>query len=526
MVTSCYGLSVAQLLEKANQSCPEKEVIYDGDRRITYSALHREALEVAIGLHRLGVRKGDRVAVSLPAWYEFIVAVFAIAKVGGILVPFNTRYREEEAEHILRDSGAKVVLFTKEYDGVNHFEQFQSIQKRVESLQYLITVRFYHSGLISYDELREAGVNQALPEVAIDVEEDVFSIIYTSGTTGKPKGAMLTHHNLVSSMINSCIGINIQTDDVFLHASPFFHVMGLAGILRLVGSETKAVILEKYQVEKALQLIEQEKVTIHSGVPTIFILELNHPNFSSYDLSSLRVSIMAGAPCPVEVIRRIKEEMGCPVLVSFGMTETSPILTMTSFEDDEIIQAETVGRALAGVELKVVDENRKEVRENEVGEIACRTEGLMKGYYNLPEKTREVIDEDRWFYTGDLGTIDGDGYVRIIGRKKDLVIRGGYNIYPSEIEEVFYTHPSVNEAAIIGLPDTVLGEVSCAAITLKEHADATVEELEQFIKQQVADYKAPDHIVIVEELPKTPSGKIMKFVLKDSIVKEKAVVLR
>lgn len=525
-ITSCMGMSVAKLLDKACQSCPDKEVIFDGARRISYRNLQTEATELAAGLQQMGIQKGDRVAVSLPAWYEFIVTVFAIAKVGAILVPFNTRYREDEAEYILNDSGAKAIFFTKEYDGVHHLSQFQAISKRLTSLEHLISVRFEHEGLVTYDQVRTYGQNQSMARPKIDVKEDVFAIIYTSGTTGKSKGAMLTHHNLINCSVNSCLAIKANEHDVYLHASPYFHIMGLAGILRLVAGEAKAVILEKYQTVPALKLIEQEKVTIHSGVPTIFILELNHPTFKSYDLSSLRVAIMAGAPCPVEIIRRVKTEMGCPVLVSYGMTETAPILTFTQFEDDEFIQAETVGKAIKDVHLKIVDENRREVPPGVMGEIACRSESLMKGYFNLPDKTKEVIDEEGWFYTGDLGTMDPAGYVRIVGRKKDMVIRGGYNIYPGEIEEVIYTHPAVAEVAIIGLPDTVLGEVSCAAITLKLDVSATAEELRKFITERVADYKVPDHVIVIDELPKTASGKIMKFVLKESILNEQTVALR
>jgi fatty-acyl-CoA synthase len=519
-------MSVAQLLVKACQSCPDKEVIYDGVRRISYRDLQTEATELSAGLQHMGVQKGDRVAVSLPAWYEFIVAVYAIAKVGAVLVPFNTRYREDEAEYILNDSGAKVIIFTKEYDGVHHLAQFQAISKRLPSLEHLITVRFEHEGLQTYEQVRTNGRIHDLEEPEIVVKEDVFAIIYTSGTTGKPKGAMLTHHNLINCSVNSLLAIKANENDVYLHASPYFHIMGLAGILRLVAGEAKAVILERYKTEQALKLIQQEKVTIHSGVPTIFILELNHPAFKSYDLSSLRVAIMAGAPCPVEIIRRVKKEMGCPVLVSYGMTETGPILTFTQFEDDEYIQSETVGKAIKDVQLKIVNENRREVLTGVVGEIACNSESLMKGYFNLPDKTKEVIDEYGWFYTGDLGTIDPAGYVRIVGRKKDMVIRGGYNIYPGEIEEVFYTHSAVAEVAIIGLPDTVLGEVSCAAVTLKPDVLATAEELKQFIIERVADYKVPDHVIVVDELPKTSSGKIMKFVLKESILNERTVALR
>ncbi|WP_134705118.1 class I adenylate-forming enzyme family protein [Ammoniphilus sp. YIM 78166] len=526
MLASYEGMSVAQLLEKAYRSSPDKEVIYDGVRRLTYHDLQKEANEIASGLAQLGIKPGDRVAVSLPAWYEFIVCVFAIAKVGAILVPFNTRYREEEAEHILRDSGARLVFFPREYDKVNHLAQFQSLKQRVPSLEHLVTVRFEEQNLVSYKHLKTIGVEGHVPKVEVQVEEDPFAIIYTSGTTGKPKGAMLTHRNLLYVSEKSCSAIRIQENDVFLHASPYFHIMGLAGIIRLVASETKAVIMESFHAEKTLQLIEQEKITIHSGVPTIFILELNHPSFKKYDLSSLRVVIMAGAPCPVEIIRRIKAEMGVAVLISYGMTETSPIITFTDFDDDDVTLSETVGRAIEGVKLKIVNDQREEVAVGEVGELACQTIGLMKGYYNLPDKTNEVIDEQRWFYTGDLATMDENGYVRIVGRKKDMIIRGGYNIYPTEMEEIFYTHSSVMEVSIVGLPDTVLGEISCAAVLLKPEHNVTADELKVFIKSRVADYKVPDHIVIVDELPKTPSGKIKKFELKDLVIQEKLVALR
>ena len=373
MFKSCYGMSVAQLLEKADRTSLDKEVIFDGIRRLSIHDLQTEANEIASGLSRIGIKRGDRVAVSLPIWYEFIVLVFAIAKIGAILVPFNTRYNEKEVEHILQDSGSKVVFFTKEYDEVNHLNQLQSIKKRLKSLQYLIAVRCEHEEMKSYQELRLLGREGELPELTVDVIEDVFAIIYTSGTTGKPKGVMLTHNNLVNNVITGLLTLRASRDDVFLHAAPYFHIMGLIYILRLVACEGKAVILETYNAERVLQLIEQEKITVHAGVPTIYILELNHPSFKSYDLSSLRLATMAGAPCPVEIIRRVKSEMNVPVLVSYGMTETSSMLTYTDFEDDELTQAETVGRAVNGVELKIVDKDRVEVTVGVVGELACRS---------------------------------------------------------------------------------------------------------------------------------------------------------
>jgi len=526
MVTSLYGKPVAELLDIAFRQSPAKEALYDGTRRWTFADLHAEAENVAGGLVRLGIRPGDRVAVCLPGWYEFIVIVYAIAKVGAIIVPFNTRYREMEAEHILRDSGARAVFFPKEYDQVSQLDQLLSIRQRLPGLEFLIPVRFKHEGMTDYEALAEMGKGQTLPKPDVNVKDDVYALIYTSGTTGKPKGVMLTHHNLIQTSIKSVLAIKAGPSDVFLQASPFFHIMGLAAILRLVICQAKMVLLEYYKAERVLELIEREKITIHPGVPAMFALELNHPDFRNYDLSSLRVAIMAGAPCPVEIIRRVKAEMGCPVLVSYGMTETSPSLTITDFDDDDIIQSETVGRAMEGVELKVVDDNRKEVPRGQVGELAARTEGLMKGYYNLPHMTREVVDEEGWFYTGDLAVMDERGYVRIVGRKKDMIIRGGYNIYPREIEEIFYTHPAVMEAAIVGLPDSVLGEVSCAAIRLKPDMRATPDELKAFIADKIADYKRPDHIVIVDDMPKTASGKIMKHELKETILQKGQVALR
>lgn len=526
MLDSCYEMSVAQVLEKANRSSPDKEVIYDGTRRLSFADLNSEANEIALGLSKMGIITGDRVAVSLPIWYEFIVLVYAIAKIGAILVPFNTRFHENEVEHILKDSGTKAVFFSKDADKINHLDQLQSIQKCVKSLQYLIPVRFEHEGLKSYQTLRQNGRKEVLPELKVNVKEDVFAIIYTSGTSGIPKGVMLTHYNLVCCAVRAILATKTSKNDVFLHATPFFHIMGIGAILRLIISEARVVILDTYKPEPVLKLIQEEKITVHPGVPTLYALELNHPNFKSYDLSSLRMAGMAGAPCPVKIIRRVKSEMGCPVLVSYGMTETAPTLTFTSFEDDDLIQAETVGRAVDGVELKVIDDKRREVTPGEVGELACRTETLMKGYYNLPEKTREVIDDEGWFYTGDLATIDASGYVRIVGRKKDMIIRGGYNVYPSEIEDAFYVHPAVAEVAIVGLPDTVLGEVSCAAIVLRPECTASAEELKIFIADEVADYKTPDHIVIFKKLPRTASGKVKKYELKNIILQGKMVSLR
>ncbi|MEH7226057.1 long-chain-fatty-acid--CoA ligase [Bacillus sp. JJ1566] len=514
MFENRYDMPVSSLLEAVTSSAPENEVIFDGKRRMTYSELDMESTYIASSLKQLGINKGDRVAVSLPNWHEFIVIDFAIAKLGAILIPFNTRFRKEEVEYIIQNSGAKAVFFPKEFDNINHYEQYNRLKQEINSLEHLIGVRFEGDEVIGYDRLLEVGKAHPFTNVPIDHKEDVFAILYTSGTTGKPKGAMLTHKNMVHTAVAGADWMKCTPKDVFLMPTPVFHVMGLMFVLRAISSGARMVLMESFKPEKALSLIEQEKVTIHPGVPTMFVLELNHPSFKNYDLSSLRTGEMGGAPAPVEIIKRIRKEMGCNIIIGYGMTETSPTLTLTGFEDDDILRAETVGRALPGVEIKIVDQNRYEVGMNTVGELVCQSFGLMKGYFNNQEKTYEVIDENGWYYTGDLATMDENGYIRIVGRKKEMIIRGGYNIYPREVEEYFYTHPAVMDIAIVGLPDTVLGEISCACIRVKQGMKVTEKELKQFIKEKIADYKIPDRILLVDDFPMTPSGKIKKIELQ------------
>lgn len=516
-----YGLTVSQLLKRAFLSVPDKEVLADGYRRLSYRELADEANWIASGLLQLGVTKGDRVAVCLPNWHEFVIIYFAVAKIGAILIPLNIRYRAHEIEYVLQNSAAKVAFFTREFNGINHYEQFIQAKKRAPHLQNLITVRFDSDHLHSFEQLREAGKNKTLTAAETPSKEDVFTILYTSGTTGQPKGAMLTHNNVVHTATITAESMRCTSDDVFLVVVPVFHVFGMVpSILSTVAAEARMVLMEQFKAESVLKVIQDERITVHHGVPTMFILELNHPSFRSYDLSSLRTGIIAAAPCPVEIVRRIRDEMGCDIVVAYGLSETSPTLTMTGFDDDDKVRAETVGKVLPGAEIKIVDDNRRLVPVGTVGELACRGFGVMKGYYNMPEMTREAIDGDGWFYTGDLATVDEQGYIRIVGRKKEMIIRGGYNIYPREIEEIFYTHPAVMEAAVVGLPDSVLGEISCACVRIKPGARATEEELREFMQSRVADYKVPDKIVFLEEFPMTASGKIRKVDLQNQL-KEK-----
>lgn len=517
--------TVYQLLEYASQQYPDKEAVFDGINRISFSQLKRETQLIASALSEKGLQKGDRVMVSLPNWYEFVVLYFALALLGVIVVPCNTRYKQEEITYILENSGSKAIFIGKAFSILDQLKNY--LNSADSPLEAIFTVRFKDSQLLSYTDLIQKGNLKEIPQTNIIPEEDVFTILYTSGTTGKPKGAMLTHENVVFSSQLTVNALKCTNDDVYFLPVPLFHVFGLVpGILSAVREGSKMVFIEEYKAIDALRVIEQEKVTVHYGVPTMFILELNHKDFNKFDLSSLRTGIIAAAPCPEEIVRRIRTDMGCDIQISYGMTETCAPVTFTSFEDSDYLKSTTVGKFFPELEGKIVDAQRQIVPAGEIGEIAVRGKVVMKGYFHMPEETKAVFDNEGWFYTGDSATMDENGYVRIVGRKKDLIIRGGYNIYPREVEEFFYKHPSVLEVAIIGLPDTVLGEISCAVIKLKPGYSEDEASMKEYIKDKVADFKVPDRIVFVEKFPMTASGKIIRHELKNILESQLKNVLR
>lgn len=518
--------TVAQVFKQAVLTTPDKEAIFDGKKRLTYHEIDSEAEALASGFIHIGIEKGDRLAVCLPNWNEFMIIFMAMSKVGAILVPLNVEYRKSEMMYILENSGAKAVFFTNTLSKVNQFPQLVEIQKELPSLEHLIAVRFRHDSINQYDHLIELGRNNPSKVTNEPKKEDTCVILYTSGTTGNPKGVMLANENVVNISRTAAHEMLCHSEDVFLIPVPLFHIMGLMFMLRSISCQGRLVLMEKFKAEKALAVIQNERVTIHPGVPTMFILELNHPHFSSYDLSSLRTGEMAAAPCPIEILLRIRNEMKCNILVAYGMTETSASLTMTNFEDEDHLRAETVGRAMPGAEVKIVNENREVVSAGEIGELACKTPGLMKGYFRMEEETKKAMDDDGWFYSGDMATMDEDGYVRIVGRKKELIIRGGYNIYPREVEDIYYQHPSVLEAALIGLPDTVLGEITCAVIRLRPGFQASEQELRTFAEQRLVPYKVPNKIVFMDKLPMTASGKILKRELTTQLKTELKEELR
>lgn len=517
--TSIKKLTIGEVLENNARKSPDKQAVVFGELSLTYRELSKAAHDLGASLHGLGIRKGDRIAVSLPNWPEFVITYFAIAKLGAIIVPLNTKLSPKELDFILNNAEVSLVIAAGEFDGVNLMGLYDELKPMVPSLIHIVIVGSEPmTGMLSFQELVASGAS--LPQPGIKVEqEDLFSILYTSGTTGNPKGAMLTHFGLVVNASMTAEQLQCEETDRFLIVVPVFHIFGMsASILACSVSGATMVLMDMYNREEVLKTVEKERITVKHGVPTMFILELNHPNFKQYDMSSLRTGIVSAGPCPVEMVKRIRDEMGCNICISYGMTETSPSLTFTRFDAPDILRAETVGQALEGIQLKIVDDERREVPVGQPGEIACRTPTLMKGYFRNPESTTASMDSEGWFYTGDLATMDEQGYVRIVGRKKEMIIRGGFKVYPREVEEILYTHPAVQEVAVVGLPNPVLGEVNCACLRIKDGHQTTAEEIIDFCKDKLIYYKLPDQVVFLDSLPMTPSGKIKKIDLRELLL--------
>ncbi|NWJ45271.1 MAG: AMP-binding protein [Chloroflexi bacterium] len=516
-------LSLWEVFEQQAKKHPEAEALVFNHTRLSYRQVCEKAQHLSTGLHAHGLGKGDKLALILPNWLEFVITYLATARLGAIIVPLNVRYRSSEIEYMLRNSGTKIVVTCAEFGDFDFAHLLKELKPQLPALQLTVVVGQPEGGhgLVSWETVLGEGAKVALSAPAlIEPSEDLLAIMYTSGTTGIPKGAMLTHRNVVENALTVAEMLEVISSDRFLGCVPFFHIFGLGPtIVTALGCGASVILMDIYKPEEALLLVETEQITVKHGVPTMFILELNNPNFSRFNLSSLRTGIIAAAPAPAEIIRRIRTEMSCEILSAYGLTETSPCLTITRANDCNEVREETVGRTLPGMEIRILDDEENKVPIGAVGELVCRTPGLMKGYYNMPEATANAVDRDGWFYTGDLATLDEAGNVRIVGRKKEMINRGGLKIYPREVEELYYKNQKVQEIAIVGLPDPVLGEISCACIKLREGVQADVDEMRQYIKEKVADYKIPDRIRFVESFPMTSSGKIRKVQLREELIK-------
>jgi long-chain acyl-CoA synthetase len=473
----------------------ERPAIRMDDYLLTYAALDDAASRVASLLRDRGLQPGDRVGLMLPNVPAFAVIYYGALRAGLVVVPMNPLLKSREVEYYLGNSGAKLLF------AWHDFASEGELGAKAARVQFQKVVPGEFDQLVAAFEPSEVVVGRE------DLEDAV--ILYTSGTTGKPKGAQLTHGGLhLNQAVSGRTLVNIGPQDVVMGCLPLFHVFGMTmGLNMAVAGGACLTLIPRFDPRKALEVIGRDKVTVFEGVPTMYAAMLGQEDRSQYEVSSLRLCVSGGAALPVEVLRGFEEAFGCIILEGYGLSETSPVASFN--HPDKERKAGSIGIPIEGVQMRVVDASRTALPPGEVGEIEIRGHNVMRGYWGNPEATAASI-RDGWFSTGDLARIDEDGYFYIVDRKKDLIIRGGYNVYPREVEEVLYEHPAVAEAAVIGIPDELLGEEIGAAVGLKAGASASPQELVAFVKERLAAYKYPRQVWIVDALPKTATGKILR----------------
>jgi fatty-acyl-CoA synthase len=493
------------------------------NRRYTYAELDAAVDEVARGLLAAGLQAGDRIGIWSPNCAEWVLVQYATAKAGVILVNINPAYRTSELAYALNQSGCRVLIAAREFKTSNYEKMIEDVRGDLPALETVILL-----GTDSWDSLVAGAASvpeEALRERMAGLQfDDPINIQYTSGTTGFPKGATLSHHNILNNGYFIGEACRYTEADRVCIPVPFYHCFGMVlGNLACTTHGAAIVIPEAgFEPVATLQAVAEERCTSLYGVPTMFIAELECPEFESFDLTSLRTGIMAGSPCPVEVMKQVVSRMHMDeVTIAYGMTETSPVSTQTVPEDSLEHRVSTVGRVHPHVEIKIVDpETGRVVERGTPGELCTRGYSVMTGYWNDDERTAEAIDGAGWMHTGDLATMDADGYVNIVGRIKDMIIRGGENIYPREIEEFLYTHPDVSDVQVIGVPDVKYGEELMAWVKVRPGASLTEDGLKEFCTGRIAHYKVPRYIKFTDEFPMTVTGKIQKFKMREQAVTE------
>lgn len=535
--------TIGAFLEEIAQKYPDNEaVVYPIEGiRLTYKEFDEMCNQAARGLMALGVRKGEHVAIWATNKLEWLLLLFATVKIGAVLVTVNTNYKGFELEYLLKQSDTETFFLMDGFKDVDYVKTLYRLvpelresepgMLRSERLKRLKRVVYIGTepapkGMFHWNDLMnwasQVSEEEFRARAASTDPHEVVNIQYTSGTTGFPKGVQLTHYNILNNgkAIGDCM--DFTHEDRLCIPVPFFHCFGIVlAIMASITHGTTMVPLEYFRPKWVLEAVSQERCTALHGVPTMFIAVLSQPDFDQYDLSSLRTGIMAGSNCPAEVMRAAMTRMGMREITSvYGQTESSPGITQSRTTDPVEMRLTTVGRVLPGIEAKVVDPvTRQEVPRGVQGEICTRGYHVMKGYYNMPEATAQVIDEDGWLYTGDLGIQTEEGYFKITGRAKDMIIRGGENIYPREIEEFLYTHPAVSDVQVVGVPDQTYGEEIMAFICLKDVVTCTAEEIQEYVRENMARHKVPKYVHFVTEYPTTASGKVQKYKLREMGIK-------
>ena len=542
-------LTVGSLLDRQAEAFGEQDaVVYrypeDGlDLRLSFRGLRQRVDEVARGLMALGVQAGDKVAVlatNLPQW---LLLELAVPRIGAVLVTVNTNARRSELDYLLRQAEVHTLVLMHAHRGNAYVETLASLVPELATrepgalapiasdafpaLRHAVLIEDAPApqGLLAFADLVRAGAD--VPEAALRERQaavrpdDVSQIQFTSGTTGSPKGAMITHRGSLNNARLFGYRAGFRSGDRMVTAMPFFHTAGnvldVLGLLAHGGTLVKAI---QFDPLKLLELVQQERATILHGVPTMLIAMLQHPRAGEFDTRSLRLVISGGTPIPVPVLEQVKAQFGADPVIGFGMTEASPMVTGTPASDSFELKSATVGKPLPHVEVKIVDGDGRPVPHGQPGELLVRGFGVMKGYYRMPDKTAEAIDGEGWLHSGDLATMDGAGYIRIVGRIKDMIIRGGENVYPAEVESFLMRHPAIRQAQVVGIPDPYMGEEAAAFIQRREGQALDAAAVEAYCRANMSRHKLPKYIRFVSEYPLTPSGKVKKFELRDQLLAE------
>ena len=537
------GLTIGAQLDRTAARVPDNEalVVRHQDVRWRYGTFTEKVDAFAAGLLALGLEPGDRIGIWSPNNSEWAVTQFAAAKAGLILVNINPAYRLAELEYALNKVECRALVTAEAFKSSRYIEMLRRLAPeldrarpgalKAEKLPHLETVVRLGSetttGMYNFADvpaLAGAPERDRLRALAGTLQfDDPINIQFTSGTTGFPKGATLSHHNILNNGYFNGVTLGLSERDRVCIPVPLYHCFGMVmgNLMSAAFGATMVYPSEAFDPLEVLRAVEAERCSVLYGVPTMFIAELDHPEFAGFDLSSLRTGTMAGSPCPIEVMRRVIGEMHMEeVTIAYGMTETSPVSFQSATDDPIERRVSTVGRVHPHVEVKVVDHEGRIVPCGETGELLTRGYSVMRGYWNDEEKTEEAIDRAGWMHTGDQATIDAEGYCNIVGRIKDMVIRGGENVYPREIEEFLYRHPKVQDVQVIGVPDEKYGEELCAWIKLRDGEDANADEIKAFCKDQIAHFKVPRYVRFVDEFPMTVTGKIQKFKMRETMIAE------
>jgi len=543
--TSTYpllGYTIGEMLNRIARKYPRTDALVSVHQgiRYTYGEFFERVNDLARGLMAIGVEKGDRVGIWAMNHAEWVLTQCATAKIGAIMVNINPAYRTYELEYVLKQAEIQTVIVQGRFKTSDYVGMFREACPEVdtsrpghletEKFPFLKNVIFMgdepQKGMYSWSQIISRGREVSKDELVSREEsldfDDPINIMYTSGTTGFPKGVVLSHHSILNNGYIIGEGMNFSEKDRLCIPVPFYHCFGmvLSNIACMTHGSTMVLPSPTFDALEVLKTVEKERCTALHGVPTMFIAELSHPDFPKYSMKTLRTGIMAGSPCPIEVMKEVNRKMNMSeIVIVYGQTETAPGITMTTTRDPLERRVSTVGRVFPPTEIKIIDpKSGKIVPRGEIGEICARGYCVMKCYYHNPSATNATLDENRWNHTGDLGTIDEEGYVKIVGRLKDMVIRGGENIYPREIEEFLHHHPKIADVYVVGVPDVKYGEELCAWVMAENGHTLTEEEVKEFCRGKIAHYKIPRYVIFVTEFPMSITGKIQKFKMREASI--------